>query len=61
MQQAIFSLSMVDDSKGTIGAHPRSIPASVRLLKEGTPIGKRDAATALFSLAVYNHNKPLAC
>ncbi|XP_061351650.1 U-box domain-containing protein 1-like [Gastrolobium bilobum] len=54
---AMFSLSMVDDCKVQIGARPRAIPALVGLLKEGTPIGKRDAATALFNLAVYNPNK----
>ncbi|TKY56890.1 U-box domain-containing protein 13 [Spatholobus suberectus] len=53
----IFSLSMVDECKVQIGGRPRAIPALVGLLKEGTPIGKRDAATALFNLAVYNPNK----
>ncbi|KAK2636085.1 hypothetical protein Ddye_030877 [Dipteronia dyeriana] len=54
---AIFSLSMIDDCKVTIGAHPRAIPALIGLLREGTTTGKRDAATALFNLAVYNANK----
>ncbi|KAJ7959623.1 RING-type E3 ubiquitin transferase [Quillaja saponaria] len=54
---AIFSLSILDDCKVTIGACPRVIPALVGLLREGTPIGKKDAATALFNLAVYNPNK----
>ncbi|KAK7300508.1 hypothetical protein RJT34_11353 [Clitoria ternatea] len=54
---SIFSLSMVDECKVQIGRKPRAIPALVGLLKEGTPIGKRDAATALFNLAVYNPNK----
>ncbi|OIW02731.1 hypothetical protein TanjilG_29507 [Lupinus angustifolius] len=53
----IFSLSMVDDFKLQIGARPRAIPALVGLLREGTTIGKRDAATALFNLAIYNPNK----
>lgn len=53
----IYSLSMVDDCKVQIGARPRAIPALVGLLREGTPIGKRDAAIALFNLAVYNPNK----
>ncbi|GLT78918.1 hypothetical protein SLA2020_504360 [Shorea laevis] len=47
---AIFSLSMIDDHKVVIGAHPRAIPALVRLLQEGTAAGKR-AATAMFNLA----------
>ena len=54
---AIFSLSMIDDCKVTIGACPRAIPALVGLLSDGSPAGKRDAATALFNLAVYNANK----
>lgn len=54
---AIFSLSMIDDFKVAIGARPRAIPALVGLLKEGAPTGKRDSATALFNLAVYNANK----
>ncbi|XP_030540465.1 U-box domain-containing protein 1-like [Rhodamnia argentea] len=54
---AIFSLSMIDDCKVSIGAHPRAIAGLVRLLREGTSTGKRDAATALINLAVYNVNK----
>ncbi|KAG5053121.1 hypothetical protein JHK87_005319 [Glycine soja] len=54
---SIYSLSMVDECKVQIGGRPRAIPALVELLKEGTPIGKRDAASALFNLAVYNPNK----
>lgn len=53
----IFSLSMADECKVTIGTQPRAIPGLVRLLREGTTLGKRDAATALFNLAVYNANK----
>jgi hypothetical protein len=48
---------MLDDCKVQIGASSKAIPALVLLLKEGTPIGKRDAAIALFNLAVYNPNK----
>ncbi|MED6156791.1 hypothetical protein PIB30_017785, partial [Stylosanthes scabra] len=55
----IFSLTMLDECKVQIGARPRAVPALVLLLKEGTPIGKRDAATALFNLAVYNPNKSI--
>ncbi|KAA8539554.1 hypothetical protein F0562_026246 [Nyssa sinensis] len=54
---AIFSLSMIDEYKVIIGARPRAIPALVGLLVEGTTAGKRDAATALMNLAVYNVNK----
>lgn len=53
----IFSLTMVDEFKITIGAGPKAIPALVRLLKEGNSDGKRDAATALCNLALYNANK----
>lgn len=48
---AIFSLSMIDDYKAVIGAHTRAVPALVRLLSEGTAVGKKDAVTALFNLA----------
>ncbi|XP_047154277.1 U-box domain-containing protein 1-like [Vigna umbellata] len=54
---AIYSLCMVDELKVHIGGRPRAIPALVGLLKEGTSIGKKDAASALFNLAVYNPNK----
>ncbi|XP_020229278.1 U-box domain-containing protein 1 [Cajanus cajan] len=54
---SIYSLSMVDECKVQIGGRAKVIPALVGLLKEGTPIGKRDAASALFNLAVYNPNK----
>lgn len=54
---AIFSLSMTDGCKVTIGARPRAIPALVGLLRDGSPARKRDAATALVNLAVYNANK----
>ncbi|KAL2317108.1 hypothetical protein Fmac_030984 [Flemingia macrophylla] len=54
---SIYSLSMVDECKVQIGGRPRAIPALVGLMKEGTSIGKRDAASALFNLAVYNPNK----
>ncbi|XP_062092455.1 U-box domain-containing protein 1-like [Humulus lupulus] len=54
---AIFSLSMIDDCKVEIGARPRAIPALVGLLKDGSPTGKKDAATAITNLAVYNANK----
>lgn len=53
----IFSLTMVDEFKVTIGASPKAIPALVRLLKEGNSAGKRDAATALCNLGLYNANK----
>ncbi|KAL5974976.1 hypothetical protein ACLOJK_031652 [Asimina triloba] len=56
----IFSLSMVDECKLMIGARPRAIPGLVRLLEEGTAVGKRDAAVALLSLAVYDGNRAAA-
>ncbi|KAK6122017.1 hypothetical protein DH2020_044235 [Rehmannia glutinosa] len=54
---AIFSLSIIDEYKIIIGAHPTAIPALVELLGEGTTAGKRDAAIALFNLAVFNVNR----
>ncbi|XVF24163.1 hypothetical protein REPUB_Repub13aG0103700 [Reevesia pubescens] len=54
---AIYSLSMIDDFKVTIGARLRAILALVGLLKDGATAGKRDGATAIFNLALYNANK----
>ncbi|KAH9317860.1 hypothetical protein KI387_019629 [Taxus chinensis] len=53
----LFSLSLVDDYKIAIGAKDAAIPALVTLLREGNSRGKKDAATALFNLSVYNGNK----
>ncbi|KAF7131681.1 hypothetical protein RHSIM_Rhsim09G0179200 [Rhododendron simsii] len=53
----IFSLSMINDYKAVIGAHPRALPALVRLLGDGTAAGKKDAVTAIFNLAVCSENK----
>ncbi|XP_071709650.1 U-box domain-containing protein 1-like [Rutidosis leptorrhynchoides] len=53
----IFSLSIIDDYKVVIGSRPKAISSLVGLLKDGTTVGKRDAATALFNLAVHNVNK----
>lgn len=54
--EEIYSLSMIDNCKVQIGASSKATPALVGRLKEGTPIGNRDADTAL-TLAVYNPNK----
>ncbi|GKE68892.1 U-box domain-containing protein 1-like protein [Tanacetum coccineum] len=53
----IFSLSIIDDYKVTIGSRPKAIPSLVGLLKDGTTARKRDAATAFFNLAVYGVNE----
>ncbi|EHA8591732.1 U-box domain-containing protein 1-like [Cocos nucifera] len=53
----IFSLSMVDEYKVAIGARPGAIAGLVGLLREGTAAGKRDAATALYNLALYSANR----
>ncbi|KAL0402937.1 UNVERIFIED_CONTAM: U-box domain-containing protein 1 [Sesamum radiatum] len=51
---AVFSLSIIDDYKVIIGAHPRAIPALVGLLGEGTPAddkaGVTDDALAVLAL-----------
>ncbi|CAM6039426.1 unnamed protein product [Sphagnum compactum] len=55
----LFSLSVVDNYKLQIGSKPMAIDALVVLLHDGTPWrGKKDAATALFNLAVHPANKP---
>ncbi|KAK1312415.1 U-box domain-containing protein 17 [Acorus calamus] len=55
----IFSLSMVDEWKVAIGAREGAFDALVRLLREGASAGKKDAACALYNLAVYVGNRPL--
>ncbi|CAO2817026.1 unnamed protein product [Amaranthus hypochondriacus] len=55
----IGSLTLVDDYKESIGAHPRVIRALLRLLKEGATTGKRDAVTALTNLALYYPNQTI--
>ena len=50
----LFSLSVVDEN--TIGASG-AIPPLVTLLSEGTQRGKKDAATALFNLCIFQGNK----
>ncbi|KAE8691084.1 hypothetical protein F3Y22_tig00110893pilonHSYRG01109 [Hibiscus syriacus] len=52
----LFSLSVVDEIKVTIGASG-AIPPLVTLLSEGTQRGKKDAATAVFNLCIYQGNK----
>jgi hypothetical protein len=56
VEAEVYSLSMIDDCKVQIGASSKSMTALVRLLKEGTPVdkSKRDAAIALFTIAVCN-------
>lgn len=53
----IFSLSMMDECKVSVGARARAIKALVELLREDKTAGKKDAATAPFNLAIYNANK----
>ena len=55
---AYFSLSVSDEVKEEIGSKFDAIPSLVILLQEGSmQRGKKDAATALFNLAVYHGNK----
>ncbi|ESQ51370.1 hypothetical protein EUTSA_v10016364mg [Eutrema salsugineum] len=52
----LFSLSVIDENKVTIGASG-AIPPLVTLLSEGSRRGKKDAATALFNLCIFQGNK----
>ncbi|CAL9234731.1 unnamed protein product [Arabidopsis halleri] len=52
----LFSLSVIDENKVTIGA-AGAIPPLVTLLSEGSQRGKKDAATALFNLCIFQGNK----
>jgi hypothetical protein len=49
-------LSLADENKIIIGASG-AIPALVELLENGSTRGKKDAATALFNLCIYQGNK----
>lgn len=55
----LFSLSVIDENKVTIGA-AGAIPPLVTLLSEGSQRGKKDAATALFNLCMFQGNKEKA-
>ncbi|KAL4189636.1 hypothetical protein AMTRI_Chr08g166330 [Amborella trichopoda] len=48
---ALFSLSASPAGRAAVGAHPKAVSGLVALLQDGTPGGKRDAATALHNLA----------
>ncbi|KAF3554914.1 hypothetical protein F2Q69_00016879, partial [Brassica cretica] len=52
----LFSLSVIDENKMTIGA-AGAIPPLVNLLSEGSQRGKKDAGTALFNLCIFQGNK----
>ncbi|WZY89956.1 hypothetical protein YC2023_046691 [Brassica napus] len=52
----LFSLSVIDENKMTIGA-AGAIPPLVNLLSEGSHRGKKDAGTALFNLCIFQGNK----
>ncbi|CAN1781849.1 U-box domain-containing protein 15 [Linum perenne] len=56
---ALFSLSMLDENKVTIGLSD-GIPPLVDLLQHGTMRGKKDALTALFNLCLNDSNKEKA-
>ncbi|MCD9644962.1 hypothetical protein HAX54_033588 [Datura stramonium] len=47
----------IQENAVIIGAHTKAIPALVGFLEDGTTAGKRDAAVALFNLAVYDANR----
>nr|XP_024376671.1 U-box domain-containing protein 13-like [Physcomitrium patens] len=58
---ALFSLSTkTTTNKALIGSSTDAIPALVKLLTEGTTRGKKDAASAIFDLAICHENKAIA-
>jgi hypothetical protein len=52
----LFSLSVMDDCKVTIG-DAGAIPHLVDLLRNGSARGRKDAVTALFNLSIFSGNK----
>lgn len=58
---ALFSLSTKTTThKAVIGSSTDAIPALVKLLIDGTTRGKKDAASAIFDLAICHDNKAIA-
>ncbi|XP_058091009.1 U-box domain-containing protein 8 [Magnolia sinica] len=53
----LTSLAVVEVNKGTIGDDPFAIRALVSLLRDGKGRGKREAATALYTLCSFPENK----
>ncbi|KAL4201821.1 hypothetical protein AMTRI_Chr02g217970 [Amborella trichopoda] len=52
------SLALVDVNKATIGSYPGVIPALIRLLSDvDHPRGRREAATALYTLCAFPDNE----
>lgn len=52
----LFSLSAVHEYKKRIAEEDGAVEALSRLLREGTPRGKKDAVTALFNLSTHTEN-----
>ncbi|KAL5972911.1 hypothetical protein ACLOJK_039717 [Asimina triloba] len=53
----LTSLAVVEVNKGTIGDDPFAVRALVALLRDGKGRGKREAATALYTLCSFPENK----
>lgn len=53
----LTSLAVVDVNKASIGDYPFAIDALVELLREGERRGKREAATAVYTLCSYPENQ----
>jgi hypothetical protein len=56
----ITSLAMVDVNKATIGAYPNAIRNLVALLRDGNGRGKKEAATALYTVCLFPNNRKKA-
>lgn len=58
---ALFSLSTKSPAhKAAIGSSTNAIPALVKLLIDGSIRGKKDAASAIYDLAIWHDNKAVA-
>ncbi|KAM7265108.1 hypothetical protein ACFE04_002791 [Oxalis oulophora] len=53
----ITSLAVVDVNKATIGAYPNAIRNLVTLLRDGNGRGKKEAATALYTVCLFPNNR----
>ncbi|KAI5081344.1 hypothetical protein GOP47_0004527 [Adiantum capillus-veneris] len=54
---ALFSLSQATEAAAEMGRKAESIKGLLQIVKEGSARGRRDAASALFNMAVYEPNR----
>ncbi|KAH7426649.1 hypothetical protein KP509_10G010300 [Ceratopteris richardii] len=56
---SLFSLSRLTQAAEQMGKRTETIRALLRMVKDGSPRGRRDAASAIFNMAVFEPNREL--